>query len=54
MERKRDLNLEFLEYCFSKSLDKVKACLTLKVDVNTLSDDGYWSALNIAIHVKRD
>ena len=52
MERKRDLNLEFLEYCFSKSLDKVKACLTLKVDVNILSDDGYWSALNIAIHVK--
>ena len=30
----------------------MKACLTLKVDVNTISDDGYWSALNIAIHVK--
>ena len=49
MERRRDLNKEFLDYCFSQNFVKVKACLALDVDVNTTSDGGYWSSLIIAV-----
>ena len=48
---KIDLEEEFLGYCFSGKLQEVRACLTLKADVNTKSDDGFWSALTIAAHM---
>ena len=48
---KIDLEEEFLGYCFSGKLSEVSACLTLKADVNTKSEDGYWSALTIAVHM---
>ena len=55
MGRKRDLEKEFLTYCvsvpsLSQALVKVKACLTLDVDVNTVSDDGRWCAIRIAVN----
>ena len=50
MGRQRDLEEEFLTYCVSKNLVKVKACLTLDVDVNTVSEDGRWCAIRIAVN----
>ena len=44
----RNLGEEMLEYCWENQLEKVKACLTLEVDVNTVSEDGCWSGLTIA------
>ena len=46
----RDLSKELLLYCERNELEKVKACLTLEVDVNTVSEDGLWSGLTIAAH----
>ena len=34
MGRYRDLEKEFIKYCLHDKLEKVKACLTLGVDVN--------------------
>ena len=48
---KIDLEEEFLGYCFDGKLNEVSACLTLKADVNTKSEDGFWSALTIAVHM---
>ena len=50
MGRQRDLEEEFLTYCVAKNLVKVKACLTLDVDVNTVSEDGRWCAIRIAVN----
>ena len=47
----RYLNREFLHYCQANQLEKVSACLTLEVDVNTVSEDGLWSGLTIAAHM---
>ena len=44
----RNLEKEMIDYCWGNQLEEVKACLTLKVDVNTVSEDGRWSGLNIA------
>ena len=44
----RYLEKELIQYCKENRLDEVKACLTLKVDVNTVSEDGRWSGLTIA------
>ena len=44
----RYLSKEFIQYCQENKLEEVKACLTLKVDVNTVSEDGHWSGLTIA------
>ena len=52
MGRKRDLEKEFLTYCVSNNLVKVKACLTLDVDVNTVSENGRWTALLISLNRK--
>ena len=38
----------FLEACQKNDLDRVKASLTLDVDVNTVSEDGQLSGLTIA------
>ena len=38
----------FLEACQNNDLDRVKAGLTLDVDVNTVSEDGQWSGLTLA------
>ena len=46
----RFLSEEFIKYCQENTLEKVKACLTLEVDVNTVSEDGLWSGLTIAAH----
>ena len=46
----RDLNKEFVQYCEKNELEKVRACLTLEVDVNTVSGDGLRSGLTIAAH----
>ena len=50
---KIDLEEEFLAFCFSGKLDEVSACLTLKADVNAKSEDGFWSALTIAVHMNK-
>ena len=42
------LEEKFLESCRSNDLEKVKACLTLGVDVNTVSDDQKESGLTVA------
>ena len=44
------LEVEFIRHCFDNELEKVKACLTLEVNVNTVSEDGdvKWSGLTIA------
>ena len=42
------LGKEFLQYCDDNKLEKVKACLTLEVDVNTVSEEGERSGLTIA------
>ena len=48
----RNLSKEFIQYCEGNELEKVKACLTLGVDVNTVSKDKYgtttYSGLTIA------
>ena len=44
----RNLDKEMIDYCHGNQLEEVKACLTLKVDVNTVSEDGEWSGLTIA------
>ena len=46
----RDFNKEFIQYCEKNELEKVRACLTLEVDVNTVSGDGLRSGLTIAAH----
>ena len=46
-----NLSEEFIQYCWTNELEKVKACLTLKVNVNTVSDYGYWSGLTIAAYM---
>ena len=46
----RYLEKELIQYCQENQLDEVKACLTLKVDVNTVSEDGLWSGLTVAAH----
>ena len=46
--KKKELTEEFLKYCWENKLDKVSDCLSRGVDVNTVSEDGYWTALHIA------
>ena len=41
---------EFLQYCYLNNLEKVRDCLARGVDVNTVSEDGDWSGLNIAAY----
>ena len=43
-------NRQFLKYCQENNLIKVRESLSLGVDVNTVSDNGRWSALTIAAH----
>ena len=45
-----NLSKEFIQYCAKNELEKVKACLTLEVDVdvNTVSENGLLSGLTIA------
>ena len=51
MENKsRNLDEEFLKYCQENDLKRAEACLTLDVDVNTVSEDGCWSGLTVAAH----
>ena len=42
------LKQEFLKYCHENDQKSAEACLTLKVDVNTVSENGHWSGLTIA------
>ena len=44
------LQQKFLKYCQSNDLKRAEACLTLDVDVNTVSEDGHWSGLTIAAY----
>ena len=44
----RHLVREFLESCHDNNLNGVTDCLSRGVDVNTVSEDGYWSGLTIA------
>ena len=44
----RYLSEEWIQYCHDDQREKVTACLTLQVDVNTVSEDGRWSCLTIA------
>ena len=46
----RNLEKEMIDYCHGNQLEEVKACLTLKVDVNTVSEDGRWSGLTVAAY----
>ena len=46
----RDLNEEFIQYCQKNELEKVRASLTLEVDVNTVSENGSMSCLTIAAY----
>ena len=46
----KELSEEFLKYCRENRLDKVADCLTRGVDVNTVSEDGCWTALHIACY----
>ena len=49
----RNLDEEFIEYCRRNDLKRAEACLSLGVDVNTVSEDDYdglWSGLSIAAH----
>ena len=41
---------KFLQHCEENELEEVRACLTRKVDVNRVSEDGHWSGLTIAAH----
>ena len=41
---------EFLKCCQKNDLKGVESRLSLKVDVNTVSEDGCWSGLTIAAH----
>ena len=41
---------KFIKYCQENDLKRAEACLTLDVDVNTVSEDGYWSGLTVAAH----
>ena len=51
MENKlRNLDQEFVKYCQENDLKKVEACLSLEVDVNTVSEAGWWSGLTVAAH----
>ena len=40
----------FLQHCRDNNIREVKDCLTQGTDVNTVSEDGRWSALTIAAH----
>ena len=40
----------FIEACQKNELEKVKACITLGVDINLVTDDGKWSGLTAAAH----
>ena len=44
------LKQEFIKYCQKNDLKRAEACLTLDVDVNTVSEDGHWSGLTVAAH----
>ena len=46
----RYLSKEFIQYCKENKLEKVRSCLNLEVDVNTVSVDNSWSGLTIAAH----
>ena len=45
MEKLKD---QFLENCHKNDLNAVTDCLSNGVDINTVSEDGYWSGLTIA------
>ena len=42
------LNLLLIKSCHENKLEDVKACLTLRADVNSLSQDGHWTPLTYA------
>ena len=42
------MEIEFLKHCDDNNLEGVNGCLSRGVDVNTVSEDGYWSGLTIA------
>ena len=44
-----ELAREFLKYCEDNNLTGVTDCLSRGVDVNTVSEDGCWSGLRIAV-----
>jgi len=44
------LKQEFIKYCQENDLKRAEACLTLDVDVNTVSEDGHWSGLTVAAY----
>ena len=46
----KKLSYLFITSCEENNLKKVGACITLGVDVNTVSEDGKWSGLTIAAH----
>ena len=45
-----DLKREFIKHCQENDLKRAEACLTLDVDVNTVSKDGRWSGLTVAAY----
>ena len=44
------LSTQFIYFCEKNDLEKVRACLTLELDVNTVSETGLWSGLTIAAY----
>ena len=46
----KKLSYLFITSCEENNIKKVEACITLGVDVNTVSEDGTWSGLTIAAH----
>ena len=44
----RKLGFKFIDNCHDSNLEGVRECLSQGVDVNTVSEDGYWSGLSIA------
>ena len=41
---------QFLQHCEDNNLEGVTDCLSRGVDVNTVSEYGFWSGLTIAAH----
>ena len=47
---KKQLGFLFIIFCKENDVEKVKCCIKLGVNVNTVSEDGNWSGLTIAAH----
>ena len=50
IDMSRYMSKMYLQYCKDNKLEDVRVCLSEGVDVNTVSDNGRWSALTIAAH----